>query len=384
MSAAPQLSPWPRWVRGVGGDVLLSLALAAFQLVGTHFAAENQSDRETLDALARAFLLAGPILLLLRRRLPATVLVGVLGVTVSYLALGYPYGPVFFSLFVASFTAVLAGERRAAWAATVVGYLAFLALGHGSNDGATLPEAAGLAAWMVVPLIAAEVARGRREQAVELTRARDEEERRRAGEERMRIARELHDVVAHNMSMINVQAGVALHLVDERPEQARVALAAIKDASKDGLTELRSVLELLRGTGEDVPRQPAPGLDDLHGLVRRTEAAGLAVRMETEGAKRALPAPVDLAGFRVVQEGLTNVVRHAGAATAVVHFAYRDDELMVQVDDDGPGAIDGSGGGRGIIGMRERVEALGGRLDAGPRPGGGFRLQARLPLDGLP
>lgn len=384
MSSEPAVSPWPPWARGIGGDVALSFVLAAFQLVGTHFAAEGQPEREALDALARVLLVAGPLLLLLRRRRPGVVLVGVFAITVSYLALGYPFGPVFFSLFVASFTAVLAGRRTWAWTATAVGYVAFLVLGHGADDGATLAEAAGLAAWMIVPLIAAEVARSRRERAAELTRSRAEEERRRAGEERMRIARELHDVVAHNMSLINVQASVALHLADERPEQARTALAAIKEASKEGLDELRSVLDLLRGTGEEAPLRPAPGLDDLHALVARAEGAGVAVHMETEGVKRPVPAAVGLAGFRMVQEGLTNVVRHAGPATAVVTLAYGDDDLVVQVDDDGAGPVDGAGGVRGITGMGERVGALGGHLDAGPLPGRGFRLRARFPLDRQP
>src|SRR6266542_1945453 len=220
--------------------------------------------------------------------------------------------------------------------------------------------------------------------ATEVMRTREEEARRRASDERLRIARELHDVVAHNISLINVQASTALHLIDERPEQARTALAAIKQASKEALGELRSVLDILRQSDEEPPRAPAPGLARLDELVSKVKAAGLEVRTTTEGDSRPLPAPVDLTAFRIVQEALTNVHRHAGRASATVRVSYRDRDLVVQVDDDGRGASSNgtAGGGNGIPGMRERVAALGGELEAGPRAGGGFRVLARLPLDG--
>jgi signal transduction histidine kinase len=218
---------------------------------------------------------------------------------------------------------------------------------------------------------------------------REEEARRRASEERLRIARDLHDVLAHNISLINVQAGVALHLMGERPEQARTALSAIKQASKDALTELRSVLDILRGGDEHAPRAPAPTLARLDDLVSQAAAAGLAVRTEIEGEARPVPSGLDGAAFRVLQEALTNVARHAGPATAIVRLSYGERDLTVQVDDDGLGpASQGGhatlGSGRGIVGMRERVTALGGELEAGPRPGGGFRVRARLPLGGAP
>jgi signal transduction histidine kinase len=238
-----------------------------------------------------------------------------------------------------------------------------------------------------------------RKNLAEVTRA--EEARRRAGEERMRIARELHDVLAHNISLINVQAGVALHLMDEQPGQSRTALQAIKQASNDALGELRSVLDVLRQGDEQPPRAPASGLAQLDSLVAGAAATGLEVRTRVEGAPRPLPAGTDLAAFRIVQESLTNVTRHAGpAASATVLVRYGPDDLTVQVDDDGRGAAAGKGSeaapgrrstdsdrqvrrsgrpGRGLLGMRERVAALGGELAAGPRPGGGFRMQARFP-----
>ncbi len=403
---------WPGW----RGDVALALLVGVVQVVGTYFAGLHQGGRRPLDALVLGLLCAGPVALTVRRRYPVAVLVVVFAVTLLYGQLGYPRGPVFFSLIVAFVTAVLQGRRLAAWLALAAGLVAFLWLGYllGREPPPSLAQAVGLAAWLLVLLTAAEVARARRERALEAVRTREEEARRRASEERLRIARELHDVLAHSISLINVQAGVALHLMDERPEQARTALAAIKQASKEALGELRSVLGVLRQTGEEPARAPPPGLARLDELVSQAALAGLEVRTRVEGAARPLPAGVDLAAFRIVQEALTNVARHAGAATATVRVAYGERDVIVQVDDDGRGVPphgtsggtsggdrtsgsgtsgggtsgdgtsgDGtSGGGNGIPGMRERAAALGGRLEAGPRPGGGFRVLAWLPVDG--
>jgi signal transduction histidine kinase len=241
-----------------------------------------------------------------------------------------------------------------------------------------------LAAWLLVLATVAEVIRMRRERALEAERMRDEEARRRVTDERLRIARELHDVLAHNISLINVQAGVALHLMDEQPGQARSALATIKAASKEALGELRSVLGVLRQVDEGSPRRPTPSLARLHDLVTGAQSAGLTVRTEIEGDVRPLPASVDLAAFRIVQEALTNATRHAGpAATTTVRVTYGPTDLTVLIEDDGRGAPSmNSPGGSGIVGMRERVAAHGGDIEVGPRPGGGFRVRARLPLDG--
>jgi signal transduction histidine kinase len=203
------------------------------------------------------------------------------------------------------------------------------------------------------------------------------------------VAQELHDVLAHNISLINVQAGVALHLIDERPEQARTALAAIKQASKDALGELRSVLGVLRAPDDEPPRAPTPSVTRLDGLVSQAAAAGLTVDVEVDGTPRPLPASVDLVAFRIVQEALTNVSRHAASARSVrVRITYTDEGVTVEVDDDGrpggqPHASATVGTGSGIRGMRERAASLGGTLEAGPRVGGGFHVGATLPLDGL-
>jgi signal transduction histidine kinase len=218
----------------------------------------------------------------------------------------------------------------------------------------------------------------------EAARMREEEALRRASEERLRIARELHDALGHHLSLISVQSGVALHLNEALPEQARTSLTAIKQASKEALSELRSVLDILRQEGEAAPRFPASTLDRLDDLVAQASKAGLDVRAETEGAARPVPFGIEAAAFRIVQEALTNVTKHAGGATVTVLVAYGDRDLTAQVDDDGRGPTSGgaTGSGSGIVGMHERVAALGGELEAGPRPEGGFRVRARLPLDG--
>jgi signal transduction histidine kinase len=177
---------------------------------------------------------------------------------------------------------------------------------------------------------------------------------------------------------------VALHLSEELPEQARSALDAIKQASKEALTELRSVLDILRQSDEQTTWSPKPTLAGLDNLVSRAAGGGLTVRTEIVGEVRPLPFGVDVAAFRIVQEALTNVARHAGPATATVQIAYGPRDLIVQIDDDGhdPAQQGKSGSGKGILGMRERVAALNGELEAGQRPEGGFRVRARLPLDG--
>jgi signal transduction histidine kinase len=211
-----------------------------------------------------------------------------------------------------------------------------------------------------------------------------EDARRQVVEERLRIARELHDAIGHHLSLINVQSGVALHLGDQLPEQARDSFSAIKQASKEALSELRSVLSVLRQEDDPAPRSPTPALARLDDLVSQAAAAGLTVRTEIDGPARPLPFSVDAAAYRIVQEALTNVTRHAGQATAVVLVSYTEQDLTVQVDDDGSGPPPDphAGNGKGIVGMRERAAALGGELQAGPRPGRGFRVRAHLPLDG--
>ena len=372
---------------GRATDVAVAGLVAVIQLGLTTLAARRQPERQALDLLAYLLLAAGPVALLWRWRSPAGVLAVVTAACVVYFALGYPYGPAWLALIVAFWTAVTGGARRAAWITAFAGLAAYFTLAAlvGRAEPTTVAGVAAHTSSLLLVLAVAEVAIAGRQRRLDAERTRAEEERRRAGEERMRIARELHDVLAHNISLINVQAGVALHLMDEQPGQSRSALVAIKQASNDALGELRSVLDVLRQGDEAPPRTPASGLAHLDRLVAGAEATGLEVKTRVEGTPRPLPAGTDLAAYRIVQESLTNVTRHAGPASATVLVRYGNDGLTVQVDDDGngPPATNTNGpGGNGIRGMRERVAALGGELTTGPRPGGGFRVQARLPLDG--
>nr|WP_238341464.1 sensor histidine kinase [Actinopolymorpha rutila] len=315
-----------------------------------------------------------------------------MAVSFAYILIGYPYGPFFASAIVALFEAVRYGHRWAAWLTAGVVYFGHIAYRWASGEGPGIVAAIVVAGWLLAVLIGSELNRIREERVEESRRAKAAEAAGRLSEERVRIARELHDVVAHNISLINVQAGVALHLMDAQPEQARTALTAIKQASKEALVELRSVLGVLRQVDEPGPRQPAPSLRRLTELVARTQAAGLDVRVDVEGTPEPLPSSVDTAAYRIVQEALTNVLRHAGARSAVVRVAYADRTVTVEVTDDGCGTPTGGGegsdagasGGSGLPGMRERVGALGGRLSVGPLPGGGFRVYAELPREGAP
>jgi signal transduction histidine kinase len=370
-------------------DGALAAGLAAFLTVGTYFASQGQPDRRPFDAGAIALVIVAAGALAWRRRRPVAVLGVVFGAALIYFVVGYANGPIWLALIVAYFTAVVGGHRLAAAVTAVVGFGVFPWLDYLLRDqpGPSLVGMAGLAAWLLVLLGVAEAIRIRRERMVEAARIREEEALRRAGEERLRIARELHDTLGHHLSLINMQSGVALHLNKELPEQARSSLAAIKQASKEALAELRSVLDILRQEGEPASRSPTWTLARLEDVVSQAAAAGLVVRTESDGEVRPLPFAVDVAAFRIVQEALTNVARHAGPATATVRISYGDRDLSVQVDDDGRGLSaheSAPGSGKGIVGMRERVAALGGDLQAGPRPGGGFRVRACLPLDGAP
>jgi signal transduction histidine kinase len=194
-------------------------------------------------------------------------------------------------------------------------------------------------------------------------------------------------VIGHNISLINVQASMGLDLMDSQPEQARAALSAIKSASKEALEELRAMLTALRHDDDVAPRSPAPGLDRLPELIELTRAAGLTVEAEVIGKAPPLPAAVHLAAYRIIQESLTNVARHAGRARVTVRLTYDDADVHVEIDDDGKapsGGDSATGTGSGITGMRERAAALGGDLSAGFRQGGGFRVSARLPVRPAP
>ncbi|RKT02363.1 signal transduction histidine kinase [Streptomyces sp. 3211.6] len=231
------------------------------------------------------------------------------------------------------------------------------------------------------------LSRERREHAVEL---RAQEVTEAVVAERLRIARELHDMVAHSIGIIAIQAGVGSRVIRTQPEEAREALRAIEATSRETLSGLRRTLVALRQADPDpessgrVPLTPSPGLVDLERLAAATADAGVRVDVRRDGQQRPLPADIELSAYRIVQEAVTNVVRHAGTGHCRVHIDYGDGELSVEIVDGGRGVAgeDGPAHGFGIVGMRERVALLNGRLSAGPRPEGGFRVAARLPLPG--
>ncbi|GAP47806.1 two component system sensor kinase [Streptomyces azureus] len=381
---------WDRWGEGERAPRLpwrSTVVVTVFVLVGSHFAAHGQEgERAALDPFARVLLLVAGALLLWRKRYPVAVVFGTAGAVMLYLGAGYPYGPVLLTVALACFSAIVAGHRWAAWAAmgtlwaghALVAHWLYRWLPPSEDSAASWGEELVVATWVVAIAAVSELFRIRREQWVRERAERAEAARRRADEERLRIAQELHDVLAHSISVINVQAGVGLALLDSDPEQARTALTTIKAKSKEALGEVRQVLDTLRAPG-DAPRAPAPGLDRLPELVEQAASAGLTV--EVEGEPPRLAPGTDLAAFRIVQEALTNVVRHSGARHARVHLAHDSDLLRLRVDDDGPATgADAGGSGNGLAGMRERAAALGGTIEAGPRPDGGFRVLAVLPL----
>jgi len=396
--------------RALLADVLLVLVLGLVQVLGC-WASErigHSPDWRPLDAWAYLLLAAGPAVLVLRRRWPLGVLAVTLACGLVYAARTYPEGPSQLAVYPALWTVALTLPRRTAWLAATVTAVAVAAAelflyGDTMFDGEPLYAAVTVFAAMWW----GEAVRARRAYVAELRdraeraeRTRDEEARRRVDEERMRIARELHDVVSHTIGVISVQAGVAAHLLHRRPDKAADSLAAIRQASDEALGELHAMLGVLReadGDGGRAPLTPAPGLAELDVLVAQAAGAGVEVTVSLGAEPRRLPSAVDLACYRVVQESLTNVVRHAGASRAEVTVTHHDGQVVVEVTDDGragsggvrggragppdgPGNSNGAGSGQGILGMRERARALGGSLEAGPRPGGGFRVQATLPV----
>jgi signal transduction histidine kinase len=385
--------PWLRgreqWARqGVPpvARYVLAFVVGVIQLGGSFGAAHGQPDRRPLDALAVVLLLVAPVATTVLGRFPVQAMAGIAVAAATYLARGYAYGPVFLGLAIGLVATVVRGHRLVAWLAAVA-VLAGDVLGRLAFDAAawSWQSLGGVLAWTLVALAAAEVVRSWRERAVTFRRAAHETRLRQAGEERLRIAQELHDVVAHHMSLINVQAGVALHLADRRPEQVEPALVAIRDASKEALTELRSLIDVLRLDGAPAPRSPVAKLAGLDDIVDRSGHAGLEVTKTVRGQPRPLPAAVELAAYRIVQEAITNIVRHAHATRATVSLDYGDDTLEVTIEDNGNGGTRVADllQGNGISGMQERARALGGALRIAAAAGGGLRVEADLPT-GVP
>ncbi|MGK5520035.1 sensor histidine kinase [Micromonospora sp. URMC 107] len=334
-----------------------------------------------VDLLGYALLVAGGLALAAARRAPVAVLAVTGLCAVGHQAVGFDVPAVAF-LF-AVYAAVRAGHRIGTVVAAVLMLaalpLAALALPPDMSVGEAFARARGALelAWLVAAGAAGEALRQAERRADEAERTREETALRRADEERLHIARELHDTLTHQISVIKVQAEVAVHLARKRGEQVPEALLVIQEAGREATRELRAALEALRDDG----RTPPHGLAHLPALVERARRAGLDATLTIEGRRHDVPAAVDRTAYRIVQESLTNVTRHAAAATASVRIDYRPDALAIRVDDDGratPGTAPVPG--VGLLGMRERVTALGGRLRAEPRDEGGFSVHAELPV----
>ncbi|MFD1537851.1 sensor histidine kinase [Nonomuraea guangzhouensis] len=329
--------------------------------------------------------------LVFRRRWPRVVLAVAITGFVAYLVVAGGRSPLELGLGMAVYTVASRNPRRHVW---VYGGLVALVVTAARVvfAGSTLlaPEVLGPIAFIGMAAAIGDAVRSRRayvaaieERARRAEETREEEAERRVMEERLHIARELHDVLAHHIALINVQAQVAAHLLATEPDQARTALGHVRHAGKEALDELRTTVGLLRrpGSRDELLTEPAPSLDRLPDLVDSFTGAGLKLGWLIYGDPRPLPAPVGLAAFRIVQEALTNVSKHAPRATATVRIDYASDAVVVDVADDGesdPGGIS-SGTGHGLIGMRERARSVGGTFVAGPVEDGGFRVRAVLP-----
>ncbi|MFI8003573.1 sensor histidine kinase [Streptomyces sp. NPDC086010] len=353
-----------------------ALALGVLVLSGV---AEGQrlgpGGHATASWIASWFLVMAVCAVLpLRRRYPAAVGWGTVIGTGAYYLLSTVDGPLVVIPVAVLYALASRGrvQASAAMAAVmVVGVGAGALAGTGDVNGTAVFMLAG---WLVAVLALGAVRHGRVAYA-------EEEARLRATRERLRIARELHDMIGHSMSMINVQASAALHRLERDPGQAHEALTVIKQGSKEGLRELRATLGVLRQVDEAAPTAPPPGLSRIDDLASSASRAGLDVRIKRVGTHSALPAAVDLAAYRIVQESLTNAVRHSGARRVVIRLDRDDRALALSVQDDGRGAaIAGRSGGSGIAGMTERARALGGTLSAEAGRTGGFTVRARLPF----
>lgn len=371
----------------LGACVAVGLLVAAVAGIGP---GANAGARP-VDVGAVALVVVIGVALAVRRRYPVAALVVFNAVGVVWFAGGYPGRLIALAPLIGCYT--LAAQRGWRWAlagallTALIGIVGIRVVLADTQTVGVVPLAvllaatagcAGAAVGYYRTLLAMTRAQLARE-----SQSREERARWLAAEERLRIARELHDVVGHAMATISVQAGVGLHVLDQRPAQAREALAAIKTICDEGLIDVKTILGVLRAdaaSGQEEPRGPRGGLERLPDLIDAAEAGGLRVELRVEGDPRPLPAPVDLAAYRIIQEALTNVLRHAGARTVWLTVKHAPCRLRVRIRDDGCTAAAQATRGHGIEGMRERARALSGQLTAGPHPDGGFEVHAELPI----
>jgi signal transduction histidine kinase len=344
----------------------------------------NHSDTD-LDLLGYALLATSGLALAASRRAPLAVLAVTGLCAIGCQAIGFDAPAV--AYLVAVYAAVRAGHRIITIATSATMLTAFqliaLALPYGKTTDQALAQARDALelAWLIAAGAAGEALRQAEQRADEAEHTREETARRRANEERVHIARELHDSLTHQISIIKVQAEVAVHLARKRGEHIPEALLAIQQAGREATRELRATLEALRHDSQP----PTHGLDHVPELIQRARATGLDATLEINGQPHHMPTAVDRTAYRIVQESLTNIARHAAAATASIHIHYHPDTLAIQIDDDGTATPHTPPTpGVGLLGMRERVTALGGHLRAEPRHQGGFTVQAQLPLTPTP
>jgi signal transduction histidine kinase len=378
-------------------DFLVAFVVGVLSVVDVASASDvGLEGRRPADALAYGLVIAGSASLFWRRRAPIPVLLFVMAILiVMYLR---EYGAFLSVLGLPALYAVAAHEehRGRAWLA-MIGSCCALLIAAGvslldTDEGFAYFTALSMIAFLAAGIAAGVIIRNRERIFVDTERRaaaaeadRLAEAERAVAEERSRIAREMHDVVAHSMSVIAVQAAAGREIVHANPDKAAEVFERIEGVGRESLAELRRMLGVLRGTDEqNASLTPQPGLADVATAVADSTASGVATELVVEGQQRPLPPGIELAAYRIVQEGLTNVRKHAGrSATATVRISYRPRELVVDVTDDGRGAATSlakTGSGQGLIGMRERVEIYGGEITSGPRPGGGFTVHAVLPI----
>jgi signal transduction histidine kinase len=337
------------------------------------------------------FAVAAAPVLLLRRRFPLGAPTATFALIVGFAAVSIQSGTdLSFPFFCALAAMAIFGasdERRVAYAGLPIAFAAVAFVWHKfHNHLSELPWVGGffLAAWLVGFFLKS---RSRqtdelRERAARLEREREAKARAAVADERARIARELHDVVGHSVSVMTVQASGVRRLLRPDQEREREALLIVEQTGREALAEMRKLVGVLRRPEEAPALAPQPSLKHVDKLVEQVRESGLAVDLKVEGEATNLPASVDLAGYRLVQEGLTNTIKHARATRADVFVRYGAEDVELVVADNGTGDGDGGGSGHGLVGIRERVSVVGGSLEAGPRPGGGFEVRARLPVNG--
>lgn len=406
-SVTPASRPWQRrlaWPLSprLTDPRLADLVVAAFVALLTGLdAAVNGPGHRQADWLTWLLFAVSVAALLVRSRWPLAVTVVTGAACAGWALYGHIGELLNLPVMVALYAVAVQGDRRRTLRTAVVAGLASGVVSVIAGKDVAQPQGAPLLEmlWPLVPLLLGEVVRGRRElmkeyadRAERAEADREREARRKVDQERVRIARELHDVVAHTVSAMTVQAGLALDALDSRPEVARTAMRQVRTSGKEAVRELRATVGVLREGRRTPSVDPAPRLAQLDELVEGVRSTNLQVSLHTDthahtdtGADtggRELPQLVELAAYRIVQEALTNVIKHADARHVAVSVAVTGGRLAVEVTDDGPATATGPGEGYGLIGMRERATAVGGNLEAGPLRGGGWRVRAVIPVEG--